>query len=734
MKVTMKGVAIFWALLLACLWLPHVALAGFCQDSQICCASDDDCAVGESCSVEFGVCESGGQLCEADADCGAHCAVRIGVDCTADPNICEAMACTEIPRIECTQDAHCWEGGGTCEPNPCTADEACIKDPAATGVCENIAHSGSYDPCATDGDCPEGEYCVLPGECTTSTTYCGAGIPTGTCSGGGFAGERCTADGQCASCVGGTKDGESCVNDGDCRVCSEDGEECTTTGDCLNKVCSESPYNYCFDNGDCSAGTCVTQTCSTELCDTAPICLAAGVPNGLCDDSAPICQDDGDCDGGTCVITGLKCTVGTCNGGPVPVCAVDEDCGEVCGSGGTNPGASCTTAEDCGRVCAGGDRDTLACSGDVDCVLRCSATGGLCDSDADCRHVCYENGEVTDPEAACPSAAYCVSTGACESAETCACDLAPMEACVASGDCVLGNSCDPAYVCNTDKVCNNVQKQVCTNNLLADCDADSDCNGCSLDPWTSTCSTDGDCPNRCSLQDPETACVVDGDCQNVCSGDHSITCTSDGQCLGTAPCLPQTCLDNECAGTCEPVFWCKNDTTGACSNQRCTVPSQEWRCAEGYSCTGDFDCCSGTCVPNPASVQPDPQCADGDCHACYVLGPDCTDADGDTYAVEGGDCGVPPDCNDGNAAVNPGATESYTVPATCADGLDNDCNGVADELDPKCIPPTPCSASASASTGGTASGAGSSAWYLLLLAGVVLIGVSAKRAFGHKKE
>jgi hypothetical protein len=56
----------------------------------------------------------------------------------------------------------------------------------------------------------------------------------------------------------------------------------------------------------------------------------------------------------------------------------------------------------------------------------------------------------------------------------------------------------------------------------------------------------------------------------------------------------------------------------------------------------------------------------------------CTDSDGDSYAVEGGDCG-PVDCNDADAAVNPGATEN------CSDGFDNNCNDLIDELDPAAV-------------------------------------------------
>ncbi|MCG8428092.1 MAG: PKD domain-containing protein [Chromatiales bacterium] len=58
--------------------------------------------------------------------------------------------------------------------------------------------------------------------------------------------------------------------------------------------------------------------------------------------------------------------------------------------------------------------------------------------------------------------------------------------------------------------------------------------------------------------------------------------------------------------------------------------------------------------------------------------PTCTDADGDGFSIEGGSCG-PVDCNDGNAAINPGAEES------CSDGIDNNCNGLIDNVDPVAV-------------------------------------------------
>lgn len=121
---------------------------------------------------------------------------------------------------------------------------------------------------------------------------------------------------------------------------------------------------------------------------------------------------------------------------------------------------------------------------------------------------------------------------------------------------------------------------------------------------------------------------------------------------------------------------------GACLTEPpgCTDADGDTYAVEGGLC-GLVDCDDTDPNVNPGAIEVcdnglDDDCnglTDGDDPACLV----CTDADGDGYAVEGGGCG-PVDCNDANASVNPGASE------VCANGIDDDCDGLTDDEEPAC--------------------------------------------------
>jgi len=119
----------------------------------------------------------------------------------------------------------------------------------------------------------------------------------------------------------------------------------------------------------------------------------------------------------------------------------------------------------------------------------------------------------------------------------------------------------------------------------------------------------------------------------------------DGNCVGVS-CQPQGCQTapgNDCDDT--------NSSVHPGATEFCN-------CIDD-NCNGSIDE-DGVCSLTISSINKALSC-----------GPTCTDADGDTYATQGGACG-PVDCNDINAAVHPGATE-------VCDDIDNNCDGSVDE-------------------------------------------------------
>jgi hypothetical protein len=94
--------------------------------------------------------------------------------------------------------------------------------------------------------------------------------------------------------------------------------------------------------------------------------------------------------------------------------------------------------------------------------------------------------------------------------------------------------------------------------------------------------------------------------------------------------------------------------------------------SDGDGYTPPQDCNDANPAINPGASE---ECGDGIDNNCNGVADEnctvCTDNDGDTYFAQAG-CGTAVDCNDFDSAISPQATE------TC-DGVDNDCDGEIDE-------------------------------------------------------
>ncbi len=113
----------------------------------------------------------------------------------------------------------------------------------------------------------------------------------------------------------------------------------------------------------------------------------------------------------------------------------------------------------------------------------------------------------------------------------------------------------------------------------------------------------------------------------------------------------------------------------------CTDADGDGFSPDGGDC-GEVDCDDTDPAVNPGATEICDDGIDNDCDgdidaADSDCGDNCTDADGDGYSPDGGDCGEV-DCDDTDATVNPGATE------ICDDGIDNDCDGDIDAADSDC--------------------------------------------------
>lgn len=274
------------------------------------------------------------------------------------------------------------------------------------------------------------------------------------------------------------------------------------------------------------------------------------------------------------------------------------------------------------------------------------------------------------------------------------------------------NTCSCGVDCGTPPA-SEVSGSTCGDGVDNDCDGPSDCGDpdCATDPLCSgcgngTCDTGENscnCPADCGLPPPEgfgPTCIdgIDNDC------DTFIDCADPG-CAGNPACL---CGD----GTCAPP---ENPCTCA---PDCGPPvvSEIGLCGDGIDndCDGPIDCADTDCVGNPLCM-----CGDGICSGPVENPCNCPGDCGPVAIVETGrcadgidnDCDGPIDCADPDCATDPacGCGDGVCAPpenpcscpadcgppaiseaGLCADGIDNDCDGLTDCADMDCAATPVC--------------------------------------------
>ena len=181
-------------------------------------------------------------------------------------------------------------------------------------------------------------------------------------------------------------------------------------------------------------------------------------------------------------------------------------------------------------------------------------------------------------------------------------------------------------------------------------------------------------------------------------------CTENVECDDGNPCTVDTCVAGVCENDsaqmeglgCEDEDPCTMEDTclgGVCSGDPLDADGDTY---VSDACEGD-DCDDGNPDIHPDATEGpdgDDTCSDGFDNECDGVADlddpgcvPCVDSDQDGYGEQASDnCDHPEqDCDDHNPNVNPGVLEGPPATPTCADGKDNDCDGLMDKYDEFCI-------------------------------------------------
>ncbi|MCK6551185.1 SBBP repeat-containing protein [Myxococcota bacterium] len=646
---------------------------------------------------------------ETGIDCGGACApcpdgaaCVVAADCensVCTGGVCQMASCTDGVKNGAESDLDC---GGACTTCAVTARCASNGD-CATGVCANGL---CQPPTCTDGvangdetgvDC--GGACAVPESCNGVDDDCNGtideGLGTITC---GLGACQVTvpacAQGQTVECTPGAPAPEACDGvDNDCNGVADEGCECI-----------DGRTQPCYDGaqatlgvGECRGGirTCVRGqwgACAGEVTPRAESC------NGLDDD----CDGALDEDLGTTICGAGACRVAVdnCVAGQVQVCipsapsaeacnGVDDDCDGAIDDGNPGGGVACSTGG--AGVCAAG-------------TTSCTGVGLVCQQDAQpSTEVC--NGSDDDCDGAVDESVATIFYrdgdgdgygSAIESLRACS---------LPSGYVTNNLDCDDARfsvrpggaeVCNgLDDNCNGLSDELVTITYYRDVDGDGYGNAAVA---TQACAQPaGYAANGSDCNDGNV--MINPDAEEVCNGadDDCNGQVDEGDPGGGVACV--TGLPGTCSGG---TTHCQAGAIVCTQNVVATwYPDDD---GDGYGTSGGTT--SGCTRPTGYAAvagdcdDADPDLNPGELEVCDGLDNDCdtqvddnpynpptwyADGDGDGYgttAATRSQCTQPAgyvasagDCNDASAAVSPASAE-------LCNGLDDNCNSVADEGNP----------------------------------------------------
>jgi Putative metal-binding motif len=635
------------------------------------------CNPGESrtCGSGIGQCRPGMQTCDPNGIWGGVCTGEViptAETCDNLDNNCNGVA-DEGVGCSCQPGSTrvCGSGVGECQTGEQTCTSAGIWGSTCVGavapvdeICDNLDNDCNGTPddailCA----CQPGSTRI----CGSSEGQCRAGMQT------------CQSDFTWNICTGVVwPTDEVCNNlDDDCDGVADNDIVCQ---------CEPGSIRTCGSNqGACSLGTQTCQSdrtwgsCSGDIGPTDEVCDGFDNDcNGVADD-AIMCQ----CQVGSTKVCGSS--KGTCGTG-VQTCLLDGVTNETYWSSACT-GEVLPVAEVCDGLdndCNGSADDGILCQCPVGSTRLCDSNVGECVSGV---QTCVLVGSETQwgvcAGATGPNPEICDNldndcNGVPDDSVGCQCNPGESRACGSNiGSCAPGlQTCTSAGVWGS----------ICVGDVgpgTEVCDGlDNDCNGVVDDGRSCQCQIGstrvcGASQGTCS-QGVQT-CVLDGG-----TGDSYWS----GTCVGEVLPSTEICdgLDNDCNGSVDEECQCNPGESRVCGSsagecipgaQICTSAGV-WGACSGNTGPAAYETCDG--LDNDCNGLIDEgiacQCQSGDQRPCgssvgeCVMGiQDCV-SDGSNGFVWGGTC----------------TGEALPTSETC-DNLDNDCNGVSDDnAGCQCIP------------------------------------------------